>query len=114
MTGMAVPPVVTSLTVRFAGNAPTLAAGLAVSSFNAGIAVGSWIAGRALDSSLGLTGPALVGTVMAALALVPLAALGAIRATHTTAPSMPARTAVSATEPEADTARETETRHAAH
>ncbi|MEU1301617.1 MFS transporter [Streptomyces shenzhenensis] len=50
MTGMAVPPVVTSLAVRFAGNAPTLAAGLAVSSFNVGIAVGSWVAGRALES----------------------------------------------------------------
>ncbi|MEU1299135.1 hypothetical protein [Streptomyces shenzhenensis] len=75
--------------MRFAGNAPTLAAGLAVSSFNAGIAVGSWIAGSALDSSLGLSGPALVGTVMVTLALVPLTALGAIRATHTTALPIP-------------------------
>jgi DHA1 family inner membrane transport protein len=77
---MSVPPVVTSLAVRFAGNAPTLAAALAVSSFNTGIALGSWVAGTALDSSLGLTGPALVGTVMVTLGLAPLAALGAIRA----------------------------------
>jgi DHA1 family inner membrane transport protein len=55
LTGMSVPPVVTSLAVRFAGNAPTLAVALAVSSFNAGIAVGFWIAGSAMDPSLGLT-----------------------------------------------------------
>ncbi|MEU9411699.1 MFS transporter [Streptomyces sp. NPDC048281] len=92
MAGMAVPPVVTSLAVRFAGDAPTLAAALAVSSFNVGIALGTWIAGSALESSLGLTGPALVGTVMVTLALAPLAALGAIRATRTTAPHQPAPT----------------------
>ncbi|MFF5969635.1 hypothetical protein ACFY64_39295 [Streptomyces collinus] len=50
---------------------------------NAGIALGSLIAGIALDSSLGLTGPSLVGMIMAALALVPLLALTAIRATRT-------------------------------
>ncbi|WP_259471742.1 MFS transporter [Streptomyces shenzhenensis] len=98
MTGMAVPPVVTSLAVRFAGNAPTFAAGLAVS-------FGSWIAGSALDSSLGLTGPALVGTVMVTLALVPLTALGAIRATRTTALPTPTPTAA---RPDADTAGEAE------
>ncbi|MFF9324550.1 MFS transporter [Streptomyces sp. NPDC014776] len=106
--GMAVPPVVTSLAVRFAGDAPTLAAALAVSSFNVGIALGSWIAGHALESSLGLTGPALIGTVMVTLALIPLAALGAIGATRTTAPSTPA-----AAGPAADTAREAEAPHAA-
>ncbi|MEU4176435.1 MFS transporter [Streptomyces sp. NPDC026589] len=103
MAGMAVPPVVTALAVRFAGDAPTLAAALAISSFNVGIAAGSWIAGSALDSSLGLTGPALVGTVMAACSLVPLAALGAIRATHTPAP--PTSTA------QAGVAHETDVRH---
>lgn len=104
--GMAVPPVVTSLAVRFAGDAPTLAAALAVSSFNVGIALGSWIAGHALESSLGLTGPALIGTVMVTLALIPLAALGAIGATRTTAPSTPAAAGP-------DTAREAEAPHAA-
>ncbi|MEU9344144.1 MFS transporter [Streptomyces sp. NPDC048278] len=92
MAGMAVPPVVTSLAVRFAGDAPTLAAALAVSSFNVGIALGTWIAGSALESSRGLTGPALVGTVMVTLALAPLASLGAIRVTRTTAPHQPAPT----------------------
>ncbi|MFJ6693170.1 MFS transporter [Streptomyces sp. NPDC091294] len=104
MAGMAVPPVVTSLAVRFAGNAPTLAAALAVSSFNVGIAVGAWIAGGALESSLGLTGPTLVGTVMVSLGLVPLAALGALRATRTQhAPT---------SSPAADSADEAEHRHA--
>ncbi|MEU6450629.1 hypothetical protein [Streptomyces sp. NPDC046979] len=45
-----------------------------------GIAAGSLVAGRALDSSLGLTGPALVGAVFAALTLLPLIAL-ALRGT---------------------------------
>jgi predicted MFS family arabinose efflux permease len=108
LAGMSVPPVVTSLAVRFAGNAPTLAAGLAVSSFNAGIAAGSWIAGSALESSLGLTGPALVGTVMVTLALVPLAALGKIRATRTTAPHAPA---ASVAGPEAGAPRGIEADH---
>jgi predicted MFS family arabinose efflux permease len=75
LTGFAVNPVVTALAVRFAGRAPTLAAALSTSSFNAGIAIGSWIAGIALTSSLGQTGPALVGTVICALTLVPLLAL---------------------------------------
>lgn len=45
------------------------AAGLAVSAFNVGIALGSWVAGYVVDSSLGERGPALVGTVMAAVGL---------------------------------------------
>lgn len=108
LAGMSVPPVVTSLAVRFAGNAPTLAAALAVSSFNAGIAVGSWIAGSALESSLGLTGPALVGTVMVTLALAPLAALGKIRATRTTTPHAPA---TSVARPEASAPHSVEVDH---
>lgn len=70
-----------------------------------GIAFGSWIAGDALESSLGLTGPALVGTVMVTLALVPLAALGAIRATRTHH--------ASAVSPGTDTLCEAHPRHAA-
>ncbi|MFD7283489.1 MFS transporter [Streptomyces sp. NPDC059862] len=111
LAGMSVPPVVTSLAVRFAGNAPTLAAALAVSSFNTGIALGSWIAGSALDSSLGLTGPALVGTVMVTLGLAPLAALGAIRATRT--PEAPEAPEAPATAPGADLSHKTDIRHAA-
>ena len=75
VTGMAVPPVATGLAVCYARSAPTLAAALAVSAFNLGIALGSWVGGRALDSSLGVTGPALIGAVGAALGLVPLLAL---------------------------------------
>ncbi|MFB6783476.1 MFS transporter [Streptomyces sp. NPDC056352] len=92
LAGQSVPPVSTALVVRFAGNAPTLAAALSASAFNAGIAIGSAIAGVALGSSLGLTGPALVGTVMAALALAPLLALVAIRATRSEAPAAPEQT----------------------
>ncbi|MGA5200677.1 MFS transporter [Streptomyces variegatus] len=107
MTGMAVPPIATSLAVRFASSAPTLAAALAVSAFNAGIALGSWVAGSALDSSLGATGPALVGTILVAVGLIPLMALAATHATRTDA----------AAEPHAghgqDTPHETETHHAA-
>jgi len=75
VTGMSIPPIATGLAVRFASSAPTLAAALAVSAFNTGIAVGSWMAGVALESSLGATGPALIGGVGAALGLVPLLAL---------------------------------------
>jgi hypothetical protein len=81
-------PIATALSVRFAHSAPTVAAALAVSGFNTGIALGSWVAGSALDSSLGLTGPALVGTVMIALGLIPLIALAAIRATRTDTPGV--------------------------
>ncbi|MFD5257725.1 MFS transporter [Streptomyces bobili] len=75
LTGFAVNPVVTALAMRFAGDAPTLTSALTTSAFNVGVAGGSWVAGVALDSSLGLTGPPLVGTVIAVLTLVPLIAL---------------------------------------
>ncbi|MFE2424355.1 MFS transporter [Streptomyces hokutonensis] len=75
LTGFTLPPVITSLAVRFAGDAPTLTSALTTSAYNTGIAAGSAIAGLAMDSSLGLTGPALVGTVSAALSLLPLIAL---------------------------------------
>ncbi|WP_353946440.1 MFS transporter [Streptomyces sp. HUAS MG91] len=75
LTGFTINPVVTSLAVRFAGDAPTLTSALTTSAYNTGIAAGSAIAGRALDSSLGLTGPAMVGAVSAALTLLPLIAL---------------------------------------
>lgn len=85
--GQSVPPVSTTLAVRFASNAPTLAYALSAAAFNLGIAIGSLIAGIALDSSLGLTGPALVGMIMVALGLIPLLGLTAIRATRTDPPS---------------------------
>ncbi|MCP2266391.1 MFS transporter [Promicromonospora thailandica] len=82
VAGQSVPPVSTALAVRFAPGAPTLAYALATSALNVGIAGGSLVGGLALDSTLGLTGPALVGTVMIAAALVPLLALAARRATR--------------------------------
>ncbi|KJK39410.1 MFS transporter [Streptomyces variegatus] len=75
LTGFAVNPVVTALAMRFAGDAPTLTSALTTSAFNVGVAGGSWIAGTALDSALGVTGPPLVGAVIAALTLLPLIAL---------------------------------------
>ncbi|MFH8668077.1 MFS transporter [Streptomyces anulatus] len=80
LAGFTVNPVVTSLAVRFAGDAPTLTSALTTSGYNTGIAAGSLVAGQALNSSLGLAGPALVGAVFAALTLLPLIAL-ALRGT---------------------------------
>ncbi|MGV9418205.1 MFS transporter [Streptomyces sp. NPDC003674] len=100
LTGFTVNPVVTSLAVRFAGDAPTLTSALTTSAYNTGIAAGSALAGTALNSSLGLTGPALVGGVFAALTLLPLIALaltGTRRQTRTAA-RRPARTPVPGSE----------------
>ncbi|MEU2776995.1 MFS transporter [Streptomyces sp. NPDC007162] len=77
--GLGTNPVLISLGVRFAGQAPTLGSALTVSAFNLGTAIGSWIAGLALDSSLGATGPAVIGTVIAALTLIPTIAIACIQ-----------------------------------
>ncbi|MGW2650311.1 MFS transporter [Streptomyces sp. NPDC001393] len=73
--GLGANPVLISLAVRFAGRAPTLGSALTVSAFNLGTAAGSWIAGLSLDSPLGATGPAAVGTVIAATTLLPTVAI---------------------------------------
>ncbi|MEU2675257.1 hypothetical protein ABZ622_42100 [Streptomyces sp. NPDC007164] len=78
-------PVLMALAVRFAKQAPVLASALTVSAFNLGTAIGSGIAGRTLDSSLGATGPAIVGTVIAALTLVPTVALVLLKRRRTAA-----------------------------
>ncbi|MEU6409066.1 MFS transporter [Microbispora sp. NPDC046933] len=85
--GLGANPVLISLSVRFAGPAPTLASALSVSAFNFGTAVGTWIAGRALDSSLGSTGPAVVGTAIAALTLIPTITIALIRRRRSAAPA---------------------------
>ncbi|MEU9853513.1 MFS transporter [Streptomyces sp. NPDC047974] len=88
LAGFTVNPVVTSLAVRFADDAPTLTSALTTSAYNTGIAAGSALAGTAMNTSLGLTGPALIGTVSAALTLLPLIALtltGTPRQTQTVA-----------------------------
>ncbi|CAM5650935.1 MFS transporter [Streptomyces purpurascens] len=73
--GLGANPVLISLGVRFAGQAPTLGSALTVSAFNLGTAIGSWAAGLALESPLGATGPATVGTAIAALTLIPTIAI---------------------------------------
>jgi predicted MFS family arabinose efflux permease len=78
VVGMSVPPVASGLAVRYASEAPTLAAALSVSAFNLGIALGSWAGGIALDSSLGAVGPAVVGAGGAALGIVPLVMLALV------------------------------------
>ncbi|MDQ1073716.1 MFS transporter [Streptomyces canus] len=82
VTAFAASPGLGALVRRFAGSAPTLASALASSSSNVGVAVGSWAAGIALASPLRQAGPPLVGTVTAALTLVPLTALALMRATR--------------------------------
>ncbi|WP_329353187.1 MFS transporter [Streptomyces sp. NBC_01261] len=82
VTGFAATPVLGALVMRFAGSAPTLASALSSSASNVGIAIGSGVAGIALGSSLRQAGPPLVGTVAAALTLVPLTALVLMRATR--------------------------------
>lgn len=70
--GMSTNPILIGMAVRYADQAPTMASALSTSSFNLGTAVGSWIAGFAFASSLGATGPVLVGTGVAALYFLPL------------------------------------------
>ncbi|MFI5681965.1 MFS transporter [Streptomyces cellulosae] len=82
MAGFAPTPVLGALALRFAGSAPTLVSGLSGSAPNVGIALGSWTAGIALTSPLKQAGPPLVGTVAAALTLVPLTALALARTTR--------------------------------
>jgi DHA1 family inner membrane transport protein len=52
---------------------------MSVAAYNAGTAGGTWLAGLTLESRLGAAGPALVGTVVAALTLVPALALASAR-----------------------------------
>jgi predicted MFS family arabinose efflux permease len=73
--GLSANPVLSSLAVRFAGVAPTLGVAMSVSAYNLGTAVGSGIAGASLSSSLGAAGPAVVGTGIAALTLIPTVAV---------------------------------------
>ncbi|MCX4765974.1 MULTISPECIES: MFS transporter [Streptomyces] len=77
--GLGANPVLISLGVRFAGQAPTLGSALTVSAFNLGTAIGSWIAGLALASPLGATGPAAVGTGIAVLTLIPVITIALIQ-----------------------------------
>lgn len=77
--GLGANPVLMSLAVRFARQAPILASALTVSAFNLGTAIGSWIAGLTLVTSLGTTGPAVVGTAIAVLTLIPTTAIALLQ-----------------------------------
>ncbi|MCM1014144.1 MULTISPECIES: MFS transporter [unclassified Brevibacterium] len=69
--GLSANSVLIHLAVGYAGRAATLGSGLAVAAFNAGTAIGTTIAGATLTTSLGLSGPPVVGTVIVALSLIP-------------------------------------------
>ncbi|WP_448638949.1 MFS transporter [Geodermatophilus sp. URMC 63] len=79
LLGFSANPVLQALAVRLAGVAPTLGVAMAVAAFNLGAAIGSGIAGSALDSGLGAIGPAVVGTGIAALTLVPTITIAVLR-----------------------------------
>jgi predicted MFS family arabinose efflux permease len=81
--GLGANPVLISLGVRFAVQEPTLGSALTVSAFNLGTAIGSWIAGLALESPLGATGPAAVGSGIAALTLIPTITIALIQRRRT-------------------------------
>ena len=76
--GLSANSVLIHLAVGFAGRAATLGSGLSVASFNAGTAVGTTIAGATLATSVDLTGPAMVGTIIVALTLIPTTALALV------------------------------------
>lgn len=86
--GLSANSVLIHLAVGFAARAATLGSGLSVAAFNAGTAIGTTIAGATLATSLGLTGPALVGTIIVALTLIPTITLTVLgRRRRATAPS---------------------------
>ena len=75
LLGVSTHPILISMAVRLAAGAPTLASALCTSFLNLGTAIGSWSAGLALESELGVLGPVVVGTVIAALCFIPLGLL---------------------------------------
>ncbi|WP_051532943.1 MFS transporter [Arthrobacter sp. 9MFCol3.1] len=81
IAGMGIPPVGTSLAVRFAHAAPTLAAAISVSAFNGGTAIGAWLGASALESTLGVVGPLTVAVILAVLGLLALLAMAVMRMT---------------------------------
>lgn len=75
--GLSANGVLIHLTVQH--SAGVLGAALAVAAFNAGTAFGTAIAGEVLEGALGVRGPALIGSVVVALTLIPAVALEVIR-----------------------------------
>lgn len=76
--GLSANSVLIHLAVGYAGRAATLGSGLAVAAFNAGTAIGTTIAGATLTTSLGLSGPAVVGTVIVSSTLIPALVLAVV------------------------------------
>jgi predicted MFS family arabinose efflux permease len=79
--GLGANPVLIAQTLRYADGGSTLASSLATAAFNLGTAGGSAMAGVSLSTSLGLSGPAVLGAAITGSALAPLAilAIGATR-----------------------------------
>ncbi len=73
--GMATNPVLIGKAVGYARNAPTLASAMCTSMFNVGTAIGTFLGGMAIESSLGVTGPVVVGAAIATLYFIPLGIL---------------------------------------
>lgn len=96
MFGLGANPVLISMSVRFAGDAPNLASALSTSAFNFGTAVGSWIAGLALESSLAEVGPAVVGTVISTMTLIPVILIALVQRARRSEMSVPVRVGTSA------------------
>ncbi|KAB7759124.1 MFS transporter [Mycolicibacterium mucogenicum DSM 44124] len=76
--GLGANPVLIAQTLHHAGGS-ALASSLATAAFNLGTAGGSALAAATLSSSLGVTGPAVLGAVITGSALIPLAVLSARR-----------------------------------
>lgn len=74
-TGLGANPVLIAQTLRHAGRGSTLATSLATSAFNLGTTAGTALAGATLSTSWGLVGPAALGSVVTASALLPIALL---------------------------------------
>ncbi|TLF76445.1 MFS transporter [Nocardia cyriacigeorgica] len=78
-SGLGVNPILIAQTMGFAGPGSRLASSLATAAFNLGTAVGSALAATTLSTSLGVTGPPVLGAVITASALIPVAWLAAAR-----------------------------------
>ena len=76
--GLGANPVLIAQTLQHAGGS-ALASSLATAAFNLGTAGGSALAAATLSSSLGMTGPAVLGAAITGSALIPLAVLIARR-----------------------------------
>ncbi|CAG9000825.1 MAG: Inner membrane transport protein YdhP [Candidatus Celerinatantimonas neptuna] len=68
--GLATGPGLQLRTMKYAGDAPTLASGANIAAFNVGNAVGAWIGGIAIEAGYGYTSPLWVGACLSVCALL--------------------------------------------